>query len=141
MHGPARDDSPLAFGYIRSMDAETPAAHLRPPVEILTPPEQTAPVIFSSPHSGRDYNAAFLAQSKLDPVTLRRSEDSFVDEIFGKAPLYGAPLLKALFPRAFVDPNREPFELDPRMFRDRLPAYANVKSPRVASPRRSAPQR
>ena len=115
------------------MDAETPAAHLRPPVEILTPPEQTAPVIFSSPHSGRDYNAAFLAQSKLDPVTLRRSEDSFVDEIFGKAPLYGAPLLKALFPRAFVDPNREPFELDPRMFRDRLPAYANVKSPRVAA--------
>ena len=128
----ARDDSPPAFGYIKRMDA-IPAACLKPPIEILVPPQQTAPVVFSSPHSGRDYSPAFVAQSRLDAVALRRSEDSFVDELFGQAPLYGAPLLKALFPRAFVDPNREPFELDPNMFEDHLPAYANVKSPRVAA--------
>ncbi len=115
------------------MDAETPSARLKPPIEILAPQHQTAPVVFSSPHSGREYSPAFVAQSRLDAITLRRSEDSFVDELFGQAPHYGAPLLKALFPRAFVDPNREPFELDPNMFRDSLPAYANVKSPRVAA--------
>ncbi len=115
------------------MDAEVTGSQLKPPIEILAPAQQTAPVVFSSPHSGRDYAPAFLAQSKLDPIALRRSEDSFVDELFGEVPHHGAPLLRALFPRAFVDPNREPFELDPNMFRDALPAYANVKSPRVAA--------
>src|SRR3546814_15716188 len=65
-------------------------------------------------------------------MSLRRSEDSFVHEIFGCAPEMGAPLLHALFPRAFVDPNREPYELDPAVFRDRLPPYANTSSPRGA---------
>ncbi|HMA15732.1 MAG TPA: N-formylglutamate amidohydrolase, partial [Kiloniellaceae bacterium] len=85
------------------------------------------------PHSGSDYSADFLASSRLDPISLRRSEDSFVHEIFGCAPDMGAPLLHALFPRAFVDPNREPYELDPAVFRDRLPPYANTSSPRVAA--------
>src|SRR3546814_2717189 len=69
---------------------------------------QTLPLVFASPHSGSDYTADFLASSRLDPMSLRRSEDSFVHEIFGCAPEMGAPLLHALFPRAFVDPNREP---------------------------------
>ncbi len=103
------------------------------PVEILTPAERAAPMVFSSPHSGRDYPASFLAQSPLDPVTLRRSEDSFVDEIFAAAPRCGAPLLKALFPRAYCDPNREPFELDPSMFAGRLPDFVNTRSRRVAA--------
>ena len=67
------------------------------------------------------------------PVTLRRSEDCYVDELFAAAPEHGAPLLRALFPRAFVDPNREPFELDPTMFEDALPAAVNTGSPRVAA--------
>jgi len=66
-------------------------------------------------------------------VTLRRSEDAFVDELFGAAPPRGAPFLKALFPRAFVDPNREPWELDAAMFSGPLPAYVNSRSPRVAA--------
>ncbi len=101
--------------------------------EVLDPESQTLPLVFASPHSGNDYPEAFLAASRLDPLTLRRSEDSFVDEIFGSAPRLGAPLIRALFPRAFVDANREPFELDPAMFDDELPAYANTRSPRVAA--------
>ena len=66
-------------------------------------------------------------------MTLRRSEDAFVDEIYAAAPNHGAPLLRALFPRAFVDPNRESYELDPAMFADPLPDYVNTKSPRVAA--------
>ena len=102
-------------------------------IEILAPAHQTAPVVFSSPHSGRAYPKEFLAAARLDDQAIRRSEDSFVDEIFALAPHYGAPLLKALFPRAFVDPNREPYELDPAMFEDALPGFVNKRSPRVAA--------
>ncbi len=101
--------------------------------EVVAPERQVLPLVFASPHSGSDYPQDFLAASRLDPLTLRRSEDSFVDEIFGAAPGLGAPLIRALFPRAFVDANREPFELDPAMFEGELPAYANTRSPRVAA--------
>lgn len=99
--------------------------------EVLTPPEQSLPVVLASPHSGRDYSPQFVASTRLDPMALRKSEDSFVDEIFDQAPLHGVPLLKALFPRAFIDTNREAFELDPDMFDDHLPEYVNTRSPRV----------
>ena len=102
-------------------------------VEIMRPERQTVPLVFASPHSGRDYPDDFVANAALDPVALRRSEDSFVDELFAAAPAFGAPLLRALFPRAFIDPNREPFELDPAMFVDELPSYANSQSSRVAA--------
>ena len=103
------------------------------PCEVSAPDVQTVPLIFASPHSGHTYPEAFIAASRLDPVTLRRSEDAFVDEIYAAAPNHGAPLLRALFPRAFVDPNRESYELDPAMFADPLPDYVNTKSPRVAA--------
>ncbi|MEX0807823.1 MAG: N-formylglutamate amidohydrolase [Dongiaceae bacterium] len=103
------------------------------PYEIAAPASQTLPIVVASPHSGTDYSAEFLAASRLDRDRLRRSEDAFVDEIFARAPALGAPLLKANFPRAYVDPNREAFELDPAMFNDPLPAWANTRSPRVAA--------
>jgi len=115
------------------MDAIAPSAQAPKPHEIIQPVRQTLPLVFASPHSGSDYPPDFLASSRLDPISLRRSEDSFVHEIFSCAPEMGAPLLHALFPRAFVDPNREPYELDPAVFRDRLPPYANTSSPRVAA--------
>jgi len=100
--------------------------------ELLTPERPAVPFLFNSPHSGRHYSASFLAASRLDAKTIRRSEDSFVDELFAGALLAGAPLLRANFPRAYLDVNREPYELDPKMFRGRLPPYANVRSLRVA---------
>jgi N-formylglutamate amidohydrolase len=103
------------------------------PLEVHQPVRQTLPLVLSSPHSGEDYPADFIAASRLDRMTLRRSEDSFVDELFAAAPSLGAPLIRALFPRAYVDPNREPWELDPAMFEDELPSYANTASPRVAA--------
>lgn len=101
-------------------------------VAVVRGPAQLLPVVVSSPHSGRDYPLEFVADSRLDRRTLRRSEDSFVEELFGDAPAAGAPLLKALFPRAYCDPNREAYELDPTMFADELPDYVNTRSPRVA---------
>jgi N-formylglutamate amidohydrolase len=103
------------------------------PFDALTPAAQTAPLVFASPHSGTAYPPEFVAGSRLDPLTLRRSEDSYVDELFAAAPEHGVPLLRALFPRAFVDPNREALELDPTMFEDALPAAAMTATPRVVA--------
>lgn len=100
--------------------------------EVLLPGRQSEPFVFNSPHSGRDYSEEFLAASRLDRQVIRRSEDHFVDELFGFVPEMGAPLLKANFPRAWLDVNREPYELDPRMFDGPLPAHANTCSLRVA---------
>ena len=101
--------------------------------DIRHPETRSVPLVFASPHSGRNYPPDFVAGAPLDPVALRRSEDSFVDDLFAAAPAYGAPLLRALFPRAFIDANREPFELDQGMFSDRLPDYVNTASNRVAA--------
>lgn len=105
---------------------------VEPPIEVVRPAD-SLPLVFSSPHSGSVYPDAFVAASRLDPVMLRRSEDAFVDELFAAAPAEGAALLKARFPRAFVDPNREPYELDPGMFADDLPTWVNRSSPRVGA--------
>lgn len=108
------------------------AETIDPPFDILMPEEVQGPVLFNSPHSGRIYPRAFMDQVRLDFDTLRRSEDSFVDELFQDVVEQGLPLMRALFPRAFLDLNREPYELDPRMFEGRLPAFANTRSIRVS---------
>ncbi len=102
-------------------------------VDVLAPVAQRVPFVFASPHSGSAYPLEFVRASALDSVVLRKSEDIYVDQIFATVVDFGAPLLRALFPRAFLDPNREPYELDPAMFEDDLPSYVNIHSPRVAA--------
>ena len=110
-----------------------PGLEAPPPFRVQRPERQTLPLVFASPHSGTHYTADFLAEARLDPVALRRSEDSFVDELFAAAPSFGAPLLAATFPRVYCDANREPWELDPAMFDGPLPAWVNSASPRVGA--------
>src|SRR6195256_2647063 len=109
-----------------------PTDEFDPPFEVLEPAELRGAVAFNSPHSGNVYPRAFLASARLDLATLRRSEDCFVDELLAGVVARGHPLMLAHFPRSFVDVNREPYELDPRMFDGRLPAFANTRSMRVA---------
>jgi N-formylglutamate deformylase len=111
---------------------ESNEAELEPPFEILEPAQWHAPVVFNSPHSGRVYPRAFLSAARLDLAMLRRSEDSFVDELILGVVGSGIPVMRAHFPRCYVDVNREPYELDPRMFDGRLPSFANTRSMRVA---------
>jgi len=106
-------------------------AELTPPFALLRPDEQLTPVVFCSPHSGRIYPRAFLDASRLDAHTLRKSEDCYVDELFEPVVALGAPLLAARFPRAYLDVNREPYELDPELFTGRVPEFANTQSARV----------
>ncbi|SFL67915.1 N-formylglutamate amidohydrolase [Methylobacterium pseudosasicola] len=110
---------PDAFGFAPAFAVDEPAAH-------------TLPFVFNTGHSGAVYPPDFVAASRLDALTLRRSEDAHVDRLFASVVELGAPLLRANFPRAFLDVNREPFELDPRMFDGRLPPFANTRSMRVA---------
>jgi N-formylglutamate amidohydrolase len=100
--------------------------------EVREPDAHSVPFVYNSPHSGRCYPVSFLESSRLNAYEIRRSEDYFVDELFAAATELGAPMLVANFPRAYLDVNREPFELDPRMFDGMLPAYANIGSMRVA---------
>ena len=103
-----------------------------PACEIALPAEQSVPFIFNSPHSGRFYPRDFLTATCLDKSEIRRSEDFLIDRLFAPVVKLGAPLMSANYPRAYLDVNREPYELDPKMFAGRLPAYANVRSLRVA---------
>jgi N-formylglutamate amidohydrolase len=105
---------------------------LSPPFEILEPAAWRAPIIFNSPHSGSAYPEAFLRVSRIDLPALRRSEDSFMDELIGGLSDRGFAVVRVHFPRSYVDVNREPYELDPRMFAGRLPSFANTRSMRVA---------
>src|ERR1043165_8038054 len=103
-----------------------------PPFEAIEPAQCRGPLLFNSPHSGRIYPREFLLISRLDLATLRRSEDSFVGELIEGVVARGHPVVRAHFPRCYVDVNREPYELDPRMFDGRLPSFANTRSMRVA---------
>ncbi len=105
---------------------------MTPAFDVLAPAEQLIPFVFNSPHSGSHYPDSFLEASALDPLTIRSSEDCYVDELYASAVLLGAPLLRARFPRAYLDVNREAYELDQRMFFEAVPAYANTHSARVA---------
>jgi N-formylglutamate amidohydrolase len=103
-----------------------------PPFEIVEPAEWRAPIIFNSPHSGSVYPSEFLSAARIDLPALRRSEDSFMDELISDLSARGFAVVRVNFPRSYVDVNREPYELDPRMFAGRLPSFANTRSMRVA---------
>ena len=101
------------------------------PFRVWRPARQSLPFVFASPHSGRLYPASLMARSRLNALTLRRSEDAFVDELFAGVPALGAPLIAARFPRAYCDANRGPNELDPAMFSGPLAMAVDAPSPRV----------
>ncbi|MGD0142140.1 MAG: N-formylglutamate amidohydrolase [Rhizomicrobium sp.] len=101
------------------------------PFSVISPALRTAPFVFASPHSGRLYPASFVAASRLGPTSLRRSEDAFVDELFVGAVECGAPLIAASFPRAYLDVNRAPGELDASMFDAPLDVASDAAGPRV----------
>lgn len=98
--------------------------------QVDRPAQLTSCVVFASPHSGSDYGAEFLRRSILDRHAIRSSEDAFVDRLFDAAPGFGAPLLRARAPRAYVDLNRSPDELDPALIEG---ARKQGHNPRVAS--------
>jgi N-formylglutamate amidohydrolase len=119
------------------MDDATPPAPVlahEAPFRLERPAAPAATtLICASPHSGRIYPAAMMAASQLDRRAIRRSEDAHVDELIAAAPGFGHTLIAAQYARAYIDVNREPWELDPAMFEDELPAFARARTARVAA--------
>ena len=106
------------------------------PPFLITPPKPHArptPLVFASPHSGRIYPPDLMAASHLDALAIRRSEDAHVDALIAGAPDHGATLIAARLARAWLDVNREPWELDAAMFDGELPAYARARTAKVAA--------
>ena len=101
------------------------------PFKIHRPVEPRVPFVFASPHSGRLYPRSFVAGSRLDALSLRRSEDAYVDALFSGAVALGAPMIAARFPRAFLDVNRAATELDPAMFDGTLSLPVEIANARV----------
>ncbi|MEM7694787.1 MAG: N-formylglutamate amidohydrolase [Pseudomonadota bacterium] len=105
-------------------------AHIAP-FTLMTPAVRTVPFVYSVPHSGVFYPKRFIAETRLDRRTIRRSEDSYVDALFDVV-RHGAVMLRANAPRVYVDLNRAPNELDPDMFSGPLNRRLAKDSPRVA---------
>ncbi len=97
---------------------------------LIEPEALLSGIVIASPHSGRNYLSSVKEQSILDPITLRSSEDAFVDELMDFAPALGIPLICSEIPRAFVDLNRARDELDPAIIEGIKP---NRQNPRVIS--------
>jgi N-formylglutamate amidohydrolase len=111
------------------------ALDVEPAFEVLRPPASAprTPLVFASPHSGRLYPADMRAAAGLSPQAVRRSEDALVDRLLQAAPPHGCVVIAARYARAYIDVNREPYELDAAMFSDELPDYARARTARVAA--------
>jgi N-formylglutamate amidohydrolase len=127
------DSSDLGQGaaYAPAEGASLPDVRPEPPFVLVEPLHRTSPLIFASPHSGRRYPAELLADARVGLISLRRTEDAYVDELFAGVAAHGASLLSATFARAYVDLNRDAAELDPEMFDERPPASVHTTSARV----------
>lgn len=98
--------------------------------QIAQPLQWNSCAVFASPHSGRLYPDDMMRRAELDALTVRSSEDAFVDELFNAAPSFGSPFLTAVYPRAYVDLNRAADELDPAVIDG---VTVKVRNPRVSS--------
>jgi N-formylglutamate amidohydrolase len=127
------DPTDLGLGAARALTegAALPERQVDAPFVLIEPLRRTAPIIFASPHSGRRYPAELLADARVSLISLRRSEDAYVDELFAGAAAHGAAVLSATIARAYVDLNRDAAELDPDMFDERPPHNAHSTSARV----------
>ena len=102
-------------------------------VEAAVRSAMEAPLLLTSPHSGAHYPKSFIDASRLDAHAIRQSEDMFVDALLAHAPQHGIGVLSANYPRAYVDLNRAPYELEQALFKDVLPAHIDRHSARAAA--------
>ena len=67
-------------------------------------------LVLDSPHSGVAYPPDFLYTCETS--ILRKAEDTHVEKLYDFAPGLGAHWIEALFPRSYLDANRNTTELD-----------------------------
>lgn len=102
-----------------------PASLLPPrPEDVLVvhrPPPGVAlrPLVLDSPHSGTRMPPDFDALPSV--AELRDGEDCFIDTLYQPAAARGVPLLAALYPRTYLDPNRHAGDIDPALLAEPWP--------------------
>jgi N-formylglutamate deformylase len=74
------------------------------------PTAPAAPLVLDSPHSSAHFPPDF--DHAVTQAELREGEDMFIEQLFGDAPRFGAPLLEAGFARTYIDPNRHAGDVD-----------------------------
>lgn len=115
------------------MAFDDPFLRIAPGQRLTGDAAATVPLVLASPHSGRDYPPAFLAQTRLTLAQLRRAEDSYVDTLLDGAVALGVPRLAARFGRSWLDLNRAATELDPAMYIDPLDGDPGQATARVVA--------
>lgn len=70
-------------------------------------------MVLDSPHSGTRYPDDFV--HACERSLLRQAEDTHVDKLYDFAPSLGVHWIEALFPRSYLDANRDLSEIDPSM--------------------------
>ena len=90
-----------------------------PPFVLHPPAAPEIPLVLDSPHSGEHYPDDF---GHAPPrAVVRLAEDTHVARLYRRAPEWGATLIEASFPRAYIDANRSLDDLDPDMLDSHWP--------------------
>jgi N-formylglutamate amidohydrolase len=93
---------------------------LASPFTLIEPVSAILPLVVDSPHSGRNYPEDFHYACPL-PL-LRQAEDFMVDALVEGCVRHGATLLKAEFPRSYIDVNRAEDDIDPAVLAEPWPS-------------------
>jgi N-formylglutamate amidohydrolase len=91
-------------------------------LELRPPQGEWSPIVIDSPHSGAQFPEDF--GHSLARHHLRAAEDAFVDRLVGDAPTRGVAVLRAFFPRTYIDPNRAADDIDESLLTGPWPGRA-----------------
>ncbi|MDC7682564.1 N-formylglutamate amidohydrolase [Asticcacaulis sp. BYS171W] len=116
-----------------SSDSLHSFADAPPAVDLRRPEGAGCGLVFGVPHSGCYLPEAFIAATPFDVRRLRSTEDAFVDRLIGFEALDGVWAVRGNYGRAYVDVNRHPLELDPRLIKGPLPKGSLSHTLRVKS--------
>ena len=105
----------------------------------IVPPRSALPVLLSIPHSGRAYPGWLVRESVGGVAALESLEDPLVDRLAWRALASGVGAVIARAPRAAIDCNRAPDEIDPAVVTGAAePASARAKAGLGIIPGRTA---
>ena len=83
------------------------------PAPEIIPPRNSLPLLLSIPHSGRAYPGWLVRDSIGGVAALEALEDPLIDRLAWRALASGVGAVIARAPRAAIDCNRAPDEIDP----------------------------
>jgi N-formylglutamate deformylase len=81
-------------------------------VELTHPRTTASPVLVEVPHSGLQVPPEVESEIDATPLAMLRDSDIYVDQLYQRAPDYGATLLVSRVSRYVVDLNRGPDDVD-----------------------------